>query len=63
MAGRRDEARHWLKRAAESLSASEVLISEDLLDDAISRAYYAMFYAAKALLFERIREMLLVDST
>ncbi len=50
MAGKQDEAKHWLKRAADSLSASEVLISEGLLDDAISRAYYAMFYAAKALL-------------
>ncbi len=50
MAGKRDEAKHWLKRAADSLSASQVLISEKLFDDAISRAYYAMFYAAKALL-------------
>lgn len=50
MAGRRDEAKHWLKRAASAHKAAEALISENLFDDAISRAYYAMFYAAKALL-------------
>ena len=50
MAGKRDEAKHWLKRATNSLSAAETLISQSLFDDAISRAYYAMFYAAKALL-------------
>lgn len=50
MAGKRDEAKHWLKRATNSLSAAETLVSQGLFDDAISRAYYAMFYAAKALL-------------
>lgn len=50
MAGKRDEAKHWLKRATNSFSAAEALISQGLFDDAISRAYYAMFYAAKALL-------------
>jgi uncharacterized protein (UPF0332 family) len=50
VAGKRDEAKHWLNRAANSLSAEETLVSRGLFDDAISRAYYAMFYAAKALL-------------
>ena len=50
MADKRDEGKHWLKKANNALSASEALVSEELFDDAISRAYYAMFYAAKALL-------------
>ena len=48
MADKRDEGKHWLKKANNALSASEALVSEELFDDAISRAYYAMFYAAKA---------------
>jgi uncharacterized protein (UPF0332 family) len=50
VATKRDEGKHWLKRANNALSASEALYSKELFDDAISRAYYAMFYAAKALL-------------
>ena len=50
MADRRDEGKYWLARARNALSASEALVSKELFDDAISRAYYAMFYAAKALL-------------
>ena len=50
MAGKRGEAGCWLKRSTNSLSAAETLISKGFFDDAISRAYYAMFYAAKALL-------------
>ncbi|MBN2321896.1 MAG: HEPN domain-containing protein [Acidobacteria bacterium] len=50
MADKRDEGRYWLARANNALSASEALVSEELFDDAISRAYYAMFYATKALL-------------
>ena len=50
MADKRDEGKYWLARAQNALSASEALVSKELFDDAISRAYYAMFYAAKALL-------------
>jgi uncharacterized protein (UPF0332 family) len=50
VADKRDEGKYWLKRANNALNASEALVSEELFDDAISRAYYAMFYAAKALL-------------
>jgi uncharacterized protein (UPF0332 family) len=50
VADKRDEYKYWLKRANSALSASEALVSEELFDDAISRAYYAMFYAAKSLL-------------
>jgi uncharacterized protein (UPF0332 family) len=50
VAGKRDEGKYWLKRADNALGASEALVSEEPFDDAISRAYYAMFYAAKALL-------------
>ena len=48
MADRRDEGKYRLARARNALSASEALVSRELFDDAISRAYYAMFYAAKA---------------
>jgi uncharacterized protein (UPF0332 family) len=50
VADNRDEGKYWLKRSTNALKASEALVSEELFDDAISRAYYAMFYAAKALL-------------
>jgi uncharacterized protein (UPF0332 family) len=50
VADRRDEGKFWPARARNALSASEALASRELFDDAISRAYYAMFYAAKALL-------------
>ncbi len=50
MADRGDEGKYWLKRANTALSASRALILEGLFDDAISRSYYAIFYAAKALL-------------
>jgi uncharacterized protein (UPF0332 family) len=58
VADRRDEGKYWLARARNALSASEALVSRELFDDAISRAYYAMFYAAKALL---IREGVMQD--
>ena len=50
MAGSLDEAQRWLQRGRTSLSAAEALIERGLYEDAVSRAYYAMFYAANALL-------------
>ena len=50
MAGNLNEARHWLERARTTLKAVEALTAAGLYDDAVSRAYYAMFYAANALL-------------
>jgi len=41
-----------LDKAADSLRAVALLATEDLYDFATSRAYYAMFYAAQALLLE-----------
>lgn len=40
----------YLARAEKSLTAAELLLNSSLFDDAVSRAYYAMFYAAKAAL-------------
>ena len=40
-------------KADQSLSAAELLLKEGYGDFAASRAYYAMFYAAEALLLER----------
>ncbi|MFB6216116.1 MAG: HEPN domain-containing protein [Candidatus Aenigmatarchaeota archaeon] len=39
-----------LKNAEERLSAAEILLKEDKYEDTVSRAYYSMFHAAKALL-------------
>jgi len=41
------------KRAQESLKAARILILEDLPNIAASRAYYALFYVAEALLLDR----------
>ncbi len=42
-----------LTRARESIRAARLLIQESLPNIAASRAYYAMFYVAEALLFQR----------
>ena len=52
MAGNLDEARQWLRRSHRSLRAAETLLDQGLYEDAVSRAYYAMFYAANALLIK-----------
>ena len=36
--------------AKRRLKASELLLSNDMIEDAINRVYYALFYAAKAML-------------
>jgi len=45
-----EEIRILLDDAHESLEAARVLLERGFYRDAISRAYYAMFYAASALL-------------
>ncbi len=42
----------FLKKAVQSLEAAELPAGQGYLDFAASRAYYAMFYAAEALLLE-----------
>ncbi|ADT83149.1 HEPN domain-containing protein [Thermococcus barophilus] len=44
------EFEEYLQKAHEKLKATEILLSNGFYEDAISRAYYAMFYAARALL-------------
>jgi uncharacterized protein (UPF0332 family) len=46
------EVKALLHKAGESLQAAELLQREGYLDFAASRAYYAMFYAAQALLLD-----------
>ena len=40
----------YFQRAEQSLSTARLLLNSSLPDDAVSKAYYAMFYAAKAAL-------------
>ena len=47
------EGRRLLDKAARAIRAAETLLREGDADFAAGRAYYAMFYAAEALLFER----------
>lgn len=42
--------REEMKKARRSLRASQKLLAEDLTEDAISRAYYAIFPSARAVL-------------
>lgn len=44
------EEEAYLERAHRSLDAARTLSERGLLEEAMSRAYYAMFYAAQALL-------------
>ncbi len=39
-----------IKKAREKLEAARVLFTQGFIDDAVSRAYYAIFHAASALL-------------
>jgi len=48
-----DEKQALMARAHEKLEVAKRLLAEDFYADAVSRAYYAMFYAARALLAER----------
>jgi uncharacterized protein (UPF0332 family) len=45
----REEILGWLQRARKGLRAARVLRDNGFPEDAVSRAYYAMFYCAKAL--------------
>lgn len=51
-----DEIRANWQRSVESLEAAQVLLDSGHADFAASRAYYAAFYAACALLLSRGRE-------
>lgn len=42
-----------LAKAHKTLQAAQSLAADDYTDSAVSRAYYAMFYATQALLLER----------
>lgn len=44
-----------LKKAREGLAAAQYLVAGGYYDFAVARAYYAMFYAAQALLLEQGR--------
>ena len=50
MESRLEESQRWMAKARSSLTAAEKLREESLFAESISRSYYAMFYAAKALL-------------
>ena len=47
------ETRKLLEKASHAISAAELLLKESVPDFAASRAYYAMFYIAEALLGEK----------
>ena len=42
-----------LKRAERALNSARILLENNELEDAVSRAYYVMFHVAKALLFSK----------
>jgi len=48
-----DEAEILMKNAYEKLGAARTLFKNEFYGDAVSRAYYAMFFAGKALLAEK----------
>jgi uncharacterized protein (UPF0332 family) len=47
------ESRRLLDKAARAIRAAETLLRDGDADFAAGRAYYSMYYAAEALLFER----------
>jgi len=51
-----DEVDFCLEEAGKRIEASKILLSEGYYKDAVSRAYYSIYYASKALLaIERIK--------
>lgn len=51
----KEVARKFLEKSGQSVAAAEHLLVDGYRDFAASRAYYAMFYAAQALLSEQGR--------
>jgi len=49
----KDSTGQLLKNAEETFKAAELLVGQDYLRDAASRAYYGTFYVAEALLNEK----------
>ena len=49
---RAELVRHRLSRAGETLDEAEILLKADKLPGAVNRIYYAVFYAASALLLK-----------
>ena len=49
----KEETSLLLLRAEEAINSADILVKEGYLADAISRAYYAMFHVAEALLNEK----------
>lgn len=48
--GIREYVRQELKKAEQALKAAQNLLADGLYDDAVSRAYYAVFHGARAAL-------------
>lgn len=49
MESRLEESQRWLAKARSSLTAAKKLLEDAFFAESISRSYYAMLYAAKAL--------------
>ena len=49
----KESSEKLLEKSARAVRAAEILLREGDLDAAAGRAYYAMFYVAEALLFEK----------
>ena len=48
----KSDSSKWLGKASHSIHASEVMLQADI-DSAVGRAYYAMFYCARAMLCDK----------
>lgn len=48
-----EEVKIFIRKAETKLNTAKILFEEEIYEDAISRAYYSMYYAAKALLRTR----------
>lgn len=51
MEQRLEQARLWMTLAEEKLTVARDLLALSYFDEVISKSYYVMFYAAKAVLF------------
>jgi uncharacterized protein (UPF0332 family) len=51
-----EEVEALIRKARRSLKAGEILLSPGFVEEAVTRAYYAMFSAAKAMLLTQGRK-------
>ncbi len=49
----KESSKQFLEKAGRAIEATEVLLTNEHMEFAVGRAYYALFYVSEALLYEK----------